>query len=88
MHSHDSGYVYHVLFYFMLIYFLSTAEEEEDEQELTYADVKIVQRQDRQRQQRPNTEVEYGQVKFSERPQQTAEPTGDDCVYAKVHARS
>lgn len=66
---------------------LSSAEED-DEQELTYADVKIVQRQDRQRQQRADMEVEYGQVKFSGRPRQVAEPTGDDCVYAKVRIGS
>ncbi|XP_060903901.1 uncharacterized protein LOC132981829 isoform X2 [Labrus mixtus] len=62
-------------------------KEEDDEQDLTYADVRIVQRQAREgkpMQQRAEMEVEYGQVKFSERPRQTVEPSRDDCVYAKV----
>ncbi|XP_049442677.1 uncharacterized protein LOC125894961 isoform X4 [Epinephelus fuscoguttatus] len=58
--------------------------KEEDDQELTYADVRIVQRQGMQMQQRQETQVEYGEVKFSERPRQPVEPAGDDCVYAKV----
>ncbi|XP_076595941.1 uncharacterized protein LOC143326269 isoform X1 [Chaetodon auriga] len=58
--------------------------EKEDEQELTYADVSIVQRRARQVQPRAETEVEYGQIKFSQRPRQAAEPRGDDCVYAMV----
>ncbi|XP_034740394.1 uncharacterized protein LOC117952313 isoform X5 [Etheostoma cragini] len=58
----------------------------EEDNELTYADVRFAQRPGRQMPQRPETEgeVEYGQVKFSERPQQTVEPAGDECVYAKV----
>ncbi|XP_076595942.1 uncharacterized protein LOC143326269 isoform X2 [Chaetodon auriga] len=59
-------------------------KEKEDEQELTYADVSIVQRRARQVQPRAETEVEYGQIKFSQRPRQAAEPRGDDCVYAMV----
>ncbi|XP_034740397.1 uncharacterized protein LOC117952313 isoform X8 [Etheostoma cragini] len=61
-------------------------KEEEEDNELTYADVRFAQRPGRQMPQRPETEgeVEYGQVKFSERPQQTVEPAGDECVYAKV----
>ncbi|XP_065814682.1 uncharacterized protein [Labrus bergylta] len=62
-------------------------KEEDEEQDLTYADVRIVQRQAREgkpMQQRAEMEVEYGQVKFSERPRQTVEPSRDDCVYAKV----
>ncbi|XP_044219286.1 uncharacterized protein LOC122990177 isoform X3 [Thunnus albacares] len=47
--------------------------KEEDDQELTYADVKIVQRPGRQMHQKAEMEVEYGQVKFSGRPQQTTE---------------
>nr|XP_033488318.1 uncharacterized protein LOC117260480 isoform X1 [Epinephelus lanceolatus] len=58
--------------------------KEEDDQELTYANVRIVQRQGMQMQQRQETQVEYGEVKFSERPRQPVEPAGDDCVYAKV----
>ncbi|XP_040904831.1 uncharacterized protein LOC121188949 [Toxotes jaculatrix] len=60
------------------------AKEKADEQELTYADVRVVQRQGRKVQQRPQEEVEYGQVKFSRQSRQIAEPAGDDCVYAKV----
>ncbi|XP_042287668.1 T-cell surface antigen CD2-like [Thunnus maccoyii] len=58
---------------------------EEDEQELTYANVKIVQQQRRQMHQTAEMEVEYGQVKFSGRPRKTVKPTEDECVYAKVH---
>ncbi|XP_059202878.1 uncharacterized protein LOC131982284 [Centropristis striata] len=58
--------------------------QEEDDQELTYADVRIMQRPGRQVQQRAEAEVEYGQVKFSERPRQAVEPAEDECVYAKV----
>lgn len=58
--------------------------EEEDEQELTYADVKVMPRQGRKIPQMEEIEVEYGQVKFSSRPSRTARPSGDDCVYAKV----
>ncbi|XP_029297779.1 uncharacterized protein LOC115014833 isoform X2 [Cottoperca gobio] len=64
----------------------SNKPKEEDEQELTYAVVTIKQRQASQMQQRAeDTEVEYGQVKFSERPRQTVEPAVDNCVCAKVH---
>ncbi|KAF1384635.1 hypothetical protein PFLUV_G00122250 [Perca fluviatilis] len=61
-------------------------KEEEDDQELTYADVRFAQRPGKQMQRKAEVEVEveYGQVKFSERPQQTVEPAGDECVYARV----
>ncbi|XP_028444960.1 uncharacterized protein LOC114562631 isoform X2 [Perca flavescens] len=61
-------------------------KEEEDDQELTYADVRFTQRPGKQMQRKSEVEVEveYGQVKFSERPQQTVEPAGDECVYARV----
>lgn len=59
-------------------------KEEEDEQELTYADVRVMQRPGRQMQQKEEVEVEYGQVKISKQPRQTVEPTVDECVYAKV----
>ncbi|XP_067455217.1 uncharacterized protein [Thunnus thynnus] len=58
--------------------------KEEDDQELTYADVKIVQRPGRQMHQKAEMEVEYGQVKFSGRPRKTVQPKEDECVYAKV----
>lgn len=62
--------------------------EDNNEQDLTYADVRIVKRPGRQVQQRAEAEVEYGQVKFTARPRQTAEPAGDDCTYAIVrHGR-
>ncbi|KAF0039392.1 hypothetical protein F2P81_007627 [Scophthalmus maximus] len=57
-------------------------KEEADEQELTYADVMGVQR--RQVQQMAEAEVEYGQIQFSHQPRRIVEPTGDECVYAKV----
>ncbi|XP_044211190.1 uncharacterized protein LOC122984663 [Thunnus albacares] len=59
-------------------------KEEEDDQELTYADVKFVQRQGRQMHQTAEMEVEYGQVNFSGRPRKTVKPSEDECVYAKV----
>ncbi|XP_056239647.1 leucine-rich repeats and immunoglobulin-like domains protein 1 isoform X3 [Seriola aureovittata] len=59
-------------------------QEEADDQELTYADVRILQRQRGQVKQREEVEVEYGQVKFSQRSRQPVEPTGDNCVYAMV----
>ncbi|XP_051810801.1 uncharacterized protein LOC110971905 isoform X2 [Acanthochromis polyacanthus] len=58
-------------------------EEEGDDKELTYADVKFMQRPGRQVEPRADLEVEYGQVRFSERPQQT-ELRENDCVYAMV----
>lgn len=69
------------IFFFFLHKLFSAAEV--DEQELTYADVKILRGRQVQ-QQRAEVEVEYGQVKISSRPRQPAEPRGDDCVYAKV----
>ncbi|KAK2904101.1 hypothetical protein Q8A73_010758 [Channa argus] len=65
-----------------------TVLKEDNEQEVTYADVRIMQQQGRQLQQTAEVEVEYGQVRFSGRPQQTVKPSGDDCVYAKVHRDS
>ncbi|XP_033182074.1 hepatocyte cell adhesion molecule-like isoform X2 [Anabas testudineus] len=59
-------------------------KEENNELEVTYADVRIMQQQRRQVQQRAEVNVEYGQVKFSPRPQQSVEPTADDCVYTQV----
>ncbi|KAG8004065.1 hypothetical protein GBF38_008147, partial [Nibea albiflora] len=59
-------------------------KEEDDEQELTYADVRIVQRQGRKIQQTAEVDVEYGQVKFSGRPRQTVKQTEEACVYAMV----
>ncbi|XP_069027737.1 uncharacterized protein [Embiotoca jacksoni] len=58
-------------------------KEGEDDQEVTYANVRMVQRQQRQVEQRGKVEVEYGQEKFSERPRQT-QPAGEDCLYANV----
>ncbi|XP_050928241.1 uncharacterized protein LOC108899225 isoform X33 [Lates calcarifer] len=60
-------------------------KEETDEQELTYADVRFMQRQGQQVQKRAEVEVEYGQVKFPQRPRQSVERAGDDCLYAQVH---
>ncbi|XP_067373784.1 T-cell surface antigen CD2-like isoform X2 [Channa argus] len=49
-------------------------KDEDNEQEVTYADVRIMQQQGRQLQQTAEVEVEYGQVRFSGRPQQTVKP--------------
>ncbi|XP_019946462.2 uncharacterized protein [Paralichthys olivaceus] len=59
-------------------------EEDGDEKELTYSEVRIVQRGRVQQRVDPDVEVEYGQIKFSKRPRRTVELTEDDCVYAKV----
>ncbi|XP_036934152.1 uncharacterized protein LOC119008152 isoform X2 [Acanthopagrus latus] len=59
-------------------------KEEDDEQELTYADVRVVQRQVRREQQKAEAGVEYGEVRFSGQPRQSAPPAGDDCVYSMV----
>lgn len=58
--------------------------EEDDEQELTYADVRVVKRQVRREPQKEEAGVEYGEVKFSGRPRQSTQPAGDDCVYSMV----
>ncbi|XP_063340878.1 uncharacterized protein LOC134635417 isoform X2 [Pelmatolapia mariae] len=60
-------------------------KEEECDQDVTYADVRIMKQQGRPALQatQVEVEVEYGQVKFSRRSRRT-EPTGDDCMYAKV----
>ncbi|KAK2849599.1 hypothetical protein Q5P01_009433 [Channa striata] len=50
-------------------------KKEDNEVELTYADIRVIQRQERQLQQTAEVEVEYSQ---------TVRPSGDDCVYAKV----
>ncbi|XP_024139207.1 T-cell surface antigen CD2 isoform X3 [Oryzias melastigma] len=58
---------------------------ERGEHELIYADVRVVKQQSKKQKQRPcqDADVEYGQVKFRERPQHTETPA-DECVYAKV----
>lgn len=53
-----------------------------DEQELTYADVNILK--GRKGPQKTEQDVEYGQIKISQRPRHLAEPKEDECVYAKV----
>ncbi|KAL6117703.1 uncharacterized protein ACO6RY_15433 [Pungitius sinensis] len=58
--------------------------KEEDNQELTYSEVRIGPRPGRQMKQRAEEEVEYGEVKFSQRPRHKVEPAADECVYAKV----
>ncbi|XP_030002176.1 hemicentin-2-like isoform X2 [Sphaeramia orbicularis] len=59
-------------------------KDDEDDHELTYADVRIVPNRGRQMQPRREMEVEYGEVKVSGRPRQTFETPNDDCVCAKV----
>ncbi|XP_039872448.1 uncharacterized protein LOC120724348 isoform X5 [Simochromis diagramma] len=60
-------------------------KEDECDQDVTYADVRIMKQQGKPAVQTTEAEVdvEYGQVKFSRRSRHT-EPTGDDCMYAKV----
>ncbi|XP_014828312.1 PREDICTED: uncharacterized protein LOC106907225 isoform X5 [Poecilia mexicana] len=60
-------------------------EKEEDDQEMTYADVRIVQKQGRRVEKSEEADVEYGQVKFSKKPRiSQTNPTVDDTVYAQV----
>ncbi|XP_035983347.1 uncharacterized protein LOC105920137 [Fundulus heteroclitus] len=59
---------------------------EEDDQELTYSDVRIVKKQERKVEQSVEVDVEYGKIKFSKRPQQdqSKSTVDDDTVYAQV----
>lgn len=64
-----------------------SAAVEEDGQEMTYADVRIVKKQERKVEKSAEADVEYGQVKFSKRPKSRpnqSNPTMDDTVYAQV----
>ncbi|XP_023814974.1 uncharacterized protein LOC110013392 isoform X3 [Oryzias latipes] len=59
------------------------------DQELIYADVRIVKQQSKKQtrpQPREDVDVEYGQVKFRERPQHM-DTAADVCVYAMVQKR-
>ncbi|XP_077434799.1 uncharacterized protein LOC144059528 [Vanacampus margaritifer] len=57
----------------------------EDQEDLTYADVRIVNQSTRSIKVRGEVEVEYGQVKFSERPRRTVKAESNACVYAQVY---
>lgn len=60
-------------------------EKENDDQEMTYADVRIVKKQGRRVDKSEEADVEYGQVKFSKKPRTSqTNPTMDDTVYAQV----
>ncbi|XP_014887024.1 uncharacterized protein LOC106946869 isoform X2 [Poecilia latipinna] len=60
-------------------------EKEDDDQEMTYADVRIVKKQGRRVEKSEEADVEYGQVKFSKKPRiSQTNPTVDDTVYAQV----
>lgn len=63
---------------------VSFLSAEEDEQEITYADVRVVQRTGRPIHQKAEMEVVYDHVKVSGRPQRTVEPVEDGCVYSEV----
>ncbi|XP_011478531.1 uncharacterized protein LOC105354907 isoform X1 [Oryzias latipes] len=58
------------------------------DQELIYADVRIVNQQSKKQTRKPceDVDVEYGQVKFRERPQHM-DTAADGCVYAMVQKR-
>ncbi|KAK5611432.1 hypothetical protein CRENBAI_016902 [Crenichthys baileyi] len=63
-----------------------TTKVEEDDQEVTCADVRVVKKQERKVEVNV-ADVEYGQVKFSKRPKSRPDrsnPTMDDTVYAQV----
>ncbi|XP_019730350.1 uncharacterized protein LOC109518750 [Hippocampus comes] len=56
----------------------------EDEEELTYADVRIVNQPRRSIKMREEVEVEYGQVKLSQQPRGTVAAKNDASIYAHV----
>ncbi|XP_078810358.1 uncharacterized protein LOC105354907 isoform X6 [Oryzias latipes] len=62
--------------------------KEVGDQELIYADVRIVNQQSKKQTRKPceDVDVEYGQVKFRERPQHM-DTAADGCVYAMVQKR-
>ncbi|XP_061901960.1 uncharacterized protein LOC133649152 isoform X2 [Entelurus aequoreus] len=57
----------------------------EDEQDLTYADVRIMTQPQKQIKARQEAEVEYDQVKFSERPRPSIKLGQDGSVYANIN---
>ncbi|XP_039454228.1 uncharacterized protein LOC120432908 [Oreochromis aureus] len=61
-------------------------KDEEGEHEVTYANLEVMQLQEKQVEQiaEVEAEVEFSQVQFFELPQDT-ETTEDDCLYARVH---
>ncbi|XP_023184908.1 T-cell surface antigen CD2-like isoform X3 [Xiphophorus maculatus] len=64
---------------------ITKVEKENDDQEMTYADVRIVKKQGRRVDKSEEADVEYGQVKFSKKPRTSqTNPTMDDTVYAQV----
>ena len=60
---------------------LLSAETTEAE-DVTYADVSVLQRQGQRREQREG-EVEYGAVRVAPGPGRTLETNVDECVYAQ-----
>ncbi|XP_030595615.1 uncharacterized protein LOC115787177 [Archocentrus centrarchus] len=58
-------------------------KEEENDQEVSYSEIKIMRGQGQKVEQSIQLEVEYGQVRFSQGPRLT-ESTGDGCLYANV----
>ncbi|XP_061786401.1 uncharacterized protein [Nerophis lumbriciformis] len=61
------------------------SDTREDEQDLTYADVRIMTQPRQQIKARQEVEVEYGQVKFSQRPRPSIKLGQDGCVYGNVN---
>lgn len=56
---------------------------EENDQELTYSDIRIVKQGGRRVEQNVEEEVDYGQIKVSKRPHQS-DAAADERLYAKV----
>ncbi|XP_061758120.1 platelet-derived growth factor receptor alpha-like isoform X2 [Nerophis ophidion] len=61
------------------------SDTREEEQDLTYADVRILTQPQQQMKGRQEVAVEYGQVNFSQRPRSTIKLEQDGCVYANVN---
>ncbi|KAK0139804.1 T-cell surface antigen CD2 [Merluccius polli] len=56
-----------------------TSKDRADAEDVTYADISVLQRQGKPREQ-TESEVEYGEVKVAPRDRQTVETNMDDCV--------
>ncbi|XP_059919330.1 uncharacterized protein LOC132466252 isoform X1 [Gadus macrocephalus] len=61
-----------------------TSKDTTDTEDVTYADVSVLQRQGQRREQGAGEgEVEYGEVKVAPGPRRTLETNVDECVYAQ-----
>lgn len=59
-------------------------KNKDEEHELTYADVRILQQPGRRAQPQMSETVEYGQVKFSNQNQHVSKAVDNNCIYSNV----